>query len=56
MDLGTIPAAVVRPVLALIGVIVDLVKSGDDPRAREAALLRAAEAIKAERDRERFGG
>ncbi len=52
---GKIPSAVIRPVLALVGVIVDLVKAGDDPKAREEALMRAAETMKAELDHQRWG-
>ena len=53
--LSDIPAEVVRPVAVLIGGIIRVVRAGDDPRAREDALMRTAEDLKAELDNQKFG-
>lgn len=53
--LSDIPAEVVRPVAALVGGIIRVVRAGDDPRARQDALMRTQEDLKAELDNQRFG-
>lgn len=53
--LEDIPAGAVSGVLTLLGAMVRLIRAGDDGKAREAALMQAAEDLKALLDRERFG-
>jgi len=56
MTIPQIPPEVVPAVWSLVGAIARLVKAGSDPKAREEALMAAAEDVKAELDRVRFGG
>jgi hypothetical protein len=53
--LEDIPAEAVSPVLALIGAIVRIIQAGGDDKRREEALMQAAEDMKAELDKAKFG-
>ncbi len=52
--LENIPAAAISPVLALIHAIIRVIQAGDNDKAREEALMLAAEDLKAELDKQRF--
>lgn len=53
--LDDVPAEIVRPIVTLIGGIVRLARAGDDAGKRQAALMRTAEDLKRELDRQKFG-
>lgn len=53
--LEDIPAEAVSPVLALIAAIVRVIQAGGDDARREEALMQAAEDMKAELDKAKFG-
>ena len=50
-----IPVEAVAPVLTLVNAIARIVAAGSDAEARENAIMKAAEDLKAEIDRAKFG-
>lgn len=50
-----VPIEVVRPVVALVGGIVNVVRAGSDAQKRFEALAKTAEQLKAELDDAKFG-
>ena len=54
--LEDIPAGLVSPVLALVNAIFRLARAGDDEAKQIEALMVAAEDMKFELDKKRFGG
>lgn len=53
--LEEIPMGAISPILALINAIVRIVKAGDDDAKQQEALMLAAEDMKLELDKKRFG-
>lgn len=51
-----VPSDALGTVLFLVNAIVRVVQAGADAKAREDALMKAAEDLKAEMDRLKFGG
>lgn len=55
MGLEQVPSGAMSIVLSFVGAIVDVLQAGSDLKKREEALMKAAEDVKAELDRIRFG-